>query len=990
LQVLSALLYPFRPARAAPEIVAANRLCQSGLWRFGISGDYPILLVEVDDPRQVDLVREVLQVHEFLRTRHMTTDVVILNHQRTDYGAELNGLLYRLINRLNSEIWLAKRGGIFILYADQINADERALLQTAAGFLFRGERGSLADHIPDFTSPVAYLPDLIPTRPLGEAALLESDDPLPASGPLQFFNGFGGFTPDGREYVIELPPGRHTPAPWINIIGYPGSGFMVSETGSQSTWAINSGENRLTPWSNDPVRDPTGEALYLRDEETGDVWSPTPLPAGDGRPYRVRHGAGYTIFEHNSHGLRQQLTLFASPEDPVKIIHLRLENTWDRNRRITATQYVEWVLGLTHAASLPYLVPEYDAGEFCVLVTNPYSADFGSRTAFIIANKPLHGLTIDRSEFIGRGGTLASPAALRRIGLGTRLSPGEDLCAVLQLHIDLHPGGVEEIYFVLGQGSHKDHALELARRYHNSAYVGAALERTHVFWEHLLGTLQVRTPSPATDLLLNHWMLYQALSCRLWGRSAFYQPSGAFGFRDQLQDALALLDIDPVIARGQILNAAQYQFTEGDVMHWWHPPSGRGVRTRISDDLLWLPYLVAMYVETTGDASLLREKIPFLDAPPLRQDEDELYNEYPRTHEVYTLLEHCHRAIEKGATRGAHGLPLIGTGDWNDGFNRVGKDGQGESVWLAWFLCDVLERFASVCLAQGETERAGRYRQRVKDYAAAAELAAWDGAWYRRAFYDDGTPLGSANDMECQIDAIAQSWAVISRAAHPERSRTAMQSVLERLVMPQERLSLLFTPPFDKSERDPGYIKGYLPGIRENGGQYTHAAIWNAWAFTLLGDGKQAGDLFDLMNPIYHAQTYEQAEEYRIEPYVISADIYSQPPYLRRGGWSWYTGSAAWMYRLGMNAILGFKKEGNTLRINPVIPPQWAGYEMDYHFHSSRYHIQVLNPNHVQHGVQSVSLDGTPLADHAIPLLDDGLAHVVEVVMGGEGQTAHE
>ena len=984
LQVLSALLYPSKAVRASAETIVSNRLAQSGLWRFGISGDYPILLVELEDPNQIDLIREVLRVYEFLRSRRFMVDVVILNHQQTDYGAELNGMLYRLISRLNGEQWLNKRGGIFILYADQINSEEHTVLETAARFLFRGERGTLDEQMPPYPISVHHLPEFISTRSAEEILIPNEEDTLHSIDPLQFFNGYGGFSKDGREYIIELPPGRHTPAPWVNVIGYPNFGFMVSETGSQSTWAVNSGENRLTPWYNDPIHDPTGEALYLRDEENGDVWTPTPLPAGAGKPYRVTHGAGYTIFEHYSHGLHQRLTLFASPEDPVKIIHLKVKNVWDHNRRITATQYIEWVLGTTRAASMPYIIPEYDAAEACLLATNPYNAEFGDRAAFLIASRPVHGLTADRIEFLGRGGTPAFPVALRRIGLETRLSPGEDPCAVLQLHLDLLPGGVDEIYFVMGQGSDKEQALGLARKYHDSAYVGAALERTRVFWDHLLGTIQVHTPQPATDLILNRWMLYQSLSCRIWGRSAFYQPSGAFGFRDQLQDVLALLAIDPTISRGQILNAAQHQFAEGDVMHWWHPPFSRGVRTRISDDLLWLPYVTTLYVETTGDVSVLEEKIPFLEAPLLGKDENERYNEYPQTKDAYTLLEHCHRAIEKGATHGSHGLPLIGSGDWNDALNRVGEEGKGESVWLAWFLCDVLERFASICDHRGDNETAKIYRSQSKEYAAAVEQAAWDGAWYRRAYYDDGSPLGSILDSECQIDEIAQSWAVLSGVGEPIRSQRAMQSVLERLVFPQDRLSLIFAPPFDKSDHDPGYIKGYFPGIRENGGQYTHASIWTAWALAQMGNGKQAGELFDLLNPIFHSDSEQKAEEYRLEPYVISADIYSKPPYLHRGGWTWYTGSAAWMYRFGLTALLGFKKTGDSLRIDPVIPPTWDGFEITYQFGAASYQIKVNNPTHIAHNVRLMRLDGKMLDDHTIPLVDDGQEHNVEVIMGDQ------
>lgn len=995
LQVLSALLYPFSAVRASPETIAANRLGQPGLWRFGISGDYPILLVDLEDPKQVDLVHEVLQVHKYLRSRRFMLDVVILNRQRTDYGAELNGMLYRLVSKMKGEEWLHQRGGIYILNSDQIQSEEYNLLHAVARVFLKGANGSLSNQLPDYVIPVHHLPEFTPYLQAEDSAAMARIPqayPLEVRSDLMFHNGFGGFSADGHEYVIDLripagnpeisPPSQVTPAPWVNVVGYPEFGFMVSEAGSQSTWALNSGENRLTPWSNDPVRDPTGEALYLRDEETGEVWTPTPLPSGAEQPYRVTHGAGYSIFEHNSHGLRQRLTLFASPEDPVKIIHLRVENTLDHTRRITATQYVEWVLGTTHAGSMAYIVPEYDSAQECLLAKNPYNAEFGARVAFLIASKTLHGLTADRAEFFGRGGSPTIPAALHRIGLETRITPGEDPCAVLQLHIDLLPGASEEIYFAVGQGKDKEHALDLAKKYHNPAYVGAAFERTRVFWDHLLGSVQVHTPEPAIDLILNRWMLYQTLSCRIWGRTAFYQSSGAFGFRDQLQDVLALLPIDPAITRGQILNAALRQFEAGDVMHWWHPPSGRGVRTRISDDLLWLPYVTAAYVEATGDVGILDEELPFRVAPPLAKDEDERYSEYPQSQQSYSLMDHCLRAIEKGSTTGPHGLPLIGTGDWNDGLNRVGENGRGESIWLAWFLCDVLNRFAVICEQYGDTGTAQRYISRAKEYAAAVERSAWDGAWYRRAYYDDGSPLGSIQDVECQIDSIAQSWAVLSGFGDSQRSHQAMQSVLDRLVHPADRLIILFTPPFDKTPLDPGYIKGYLPGTRENGGQYTHAATWATWAFTSLGDGKQAGALFNLLNPIYQSDTPDKAAVYRVEPYVICADIYSRPPYLRRGGWTWYTGSAAWMYRLGLEAILGLHKIGNTLKIDPVIPPAWDGFEIHYRCGQAVYHIQVKNPQHVDRHVAQLVLDGQPLMDGSIPLVDDQREHAVVVTMG--------
>jgi cyclic beta-1,2-glucan synthetase len=993
-QVLSALVFPFPAARTTAEVIASNRLGQSGLWRFGVSGDYPILMVQVDDATQLDLVREALQTHRFLRSRRFLSDVVIINQQQTDYGAELNGMLYRLVSHVNSEQWLNQRGGVFILYADQMQEEERTLLKTAARVLLAGSAGSMAEQMPGYSIKVPHLPDLTPTReavPVTELAPAVSILDGIEEG-LQFFNGYGGFSADGREYVITLPGDKPTPAPWANVVGYPHFGFLVTEAGSQCTWALNSGENRLTPWSNDPVRDPSEEVLYLRDEETGEVWTPTPLPSGEEAPFIVRHGAGYTVFEHESHGLRQRLTLFASPDDPVKLIHLEVQNTRGHTRRITATEYVGWVLGTTHANSQQYLIPEYEPARECLLVSNPYNTEFSARVGFLASSKPVHGLTADRTEFFGRNGSIACPAALRRIGLETRITAGEDTCGVLQVHMDLAPGGTEEIYFILGQGDSREHAQALVDRYHEAGCVGAAWERTQAFWDRLLDTIKVQTPQPSSDLILNRWSLYQTLSCRVWGRTAFYQSSGAFGFRDQLQDVLALLSIDPAIARSQILNAAAHQFEAGDVLHWWHPPSGRGVRTRFSDDLLWLPYVTSLYIVSTGDIEILREKHPFLHAPELKPGEEERYGEYPSTTESFTLYEHCRRAIERGSSIGPHRLPLMGTGDWNDGMNRVGVEGKGESVWLAWFLCDVMARFADVCVRaiadprmtdlEVRPDQASTLRARIKDYAAAIEKSAWDGAWYRRAYYDSGDPLGSVKNMECEIDSIAQSWSVLSGAGDAERSKQAMQSTLDRLVLPNDRLLLLFTPPFDQTPQDPGYIKGYLPGIRENGGQYTHAATWTAWAFARLGDGKQAGALYDLLNPVLQSENEDMASTYRVEPYVVCADIYSVRPYLRRGGWTWYTGSAAWMYRLGLEAILGFQRTDDRLQIDPCIPPEWDGFTITYRYGSTTYTIQVNNPQHVTKGVRRINLDGQGVEANVLLLTDDGIVHVVTVEMG--------
>ncbi|MBL7065593.1 MAG: hypothetical protein ISS49_15490, partial [Anaerolineae bacterium] len=828
-QLLSVLLYPHPALRADPTTLAANSKGQSGLWAYAISGDYPVILVHVSSQEETALVHELLQAHAYWRNRQVKIDLVVLNQRDTGYGQELHNQLHRLIARTGGDAWLNRRGGIFLLRADQMSEADQVLLETVARAVLDGKKGRLAKQLGRLHERPAHLPHFVSTlSPSQEEGLTP---PLVRPTGLLFDNGLGGFSADGREYIMYLEPGQWTPAPWINVIATPGFGFLVSEAGSGCTWAANSGENRLTPWHNDPVTDAPGEALYLRDEEVGHVWSPTPLPAGAPAPYLIRHGAGYSVFEHNSHGLKQRLRLFAVPDAPVKVLGLRLENTWNRNRRITATLYAEWVLGTIRDTTQQYIIPEFDAISNALLARNPYNEEFSERVAFLAASKEPHGLTTDRTEFLGRGGSLQHPAALDRVGLASTVKAGLDPCAGLQIHIWLAPGETEEVFFLLGQGADRQEARQLVERYQDPAQVEAAWEAVNEFWDNLLGTVTVRTPDRAMDLLLNRWLLYQTLSCRVWGRSALYQSSGALGYRDQLQDVMAMVHAAPDVARGHILSTARHQFEAGDVLHWWHPPSGRGVRTRCSDDLLWLPFVTAHYVTTTGDRSILAEAVPFLKSTPLEPEETERYGHYETTAGTHTLYEHCRRALEKGSTAGSHGLPLIGSGDWNDGLNQVGIEGRGESVWLGWFLYATLTHFASLCELVEDDGQAAAYRQQAQNLRQALEANSWDGKWYRRAYYDDGTPLGSAENRECRIDSIAQSWAVLSGAADPVRASQAMDAVADLLVRLDDQLVLLFTPPFDETTRDPGYIKGYLPGIRENGGQYTHAALWAAWAF---------------------------------------------------------------------------------------------------------------------------------------------------------------
>ncbi|PKN95371.1 MAG: cellobiose phosphorylase [Chloroflexi bacterium HGW-Chloroflexi-6] len=979
-KLLSALLYPSPALRASPELLAANSLGQPNLWPFGISGDYPILLTRLEREDSPRLLLELLQAHNYWRRRGLKIDLVILNQSATSYDENLTRQINRLLVQTGSEAWLNKRGGIFILREDRLSDAEKFLLASAARAVLDDNAGALDNQLRKLDNQPVRLPHFIPiNEPAPSLALTERIE-RPAN--LLFDNGLGGFTPDGNEYQIYLEPGQWTPAPWVNVIANPGFGFLVSNNGLGCTWSQNSGENRLTPWHNDPVSDPPSEAIYLRDEDTGQVWSPTPLPARANAPYLIRHGAGYSIFEHASHGLSQSLRVFAVPDQPVKVIQLNLENKTNRTRRINITCYAEWVLGSSRDITSQYVIPEFDSRRFALLARNPYNVEFSQNVAFLAATRELNWVTTDRSEFLGLLGSYAHPAALERVGLTASVRAGSDPCAVMQILLWLAPNESKEVTFLLGQGADRVEAERLIVDYQNMAHINDAWETVGKFWDQNLNAIRVETPDKTMDLVLNRWLLYESLSCRIWGRTALYQSSGAFGFRDQLQDVLALLHSRPDLVRAHILNAASRQFEEGDVLHWWHPPSGRGIRTRISDNLLWLPYVTAQYVKASGDVSVLEEIQPFLAAEPLKDGEEERYGQYFYGAQQGTIYEHCLRAIQKGVTVGEHGLPLMGAGDWNDGMNRVGIQGRGESIWLGWFSYAVLMEFADLCEKTNYSLQAETLRSQAETLRQAIENCSWDGDWYRRAYFDDGTALGSAARGECQIDSISQSWAVISGAADPARAQHAMDSLYRRLVRREDEMILLLDPPFNLTLRDPGYIKGYPPGIRENGGQYTHAAVWAIWAFAKMGQGTRAAELFNMINPINHADTPEKVSCYRVEPYVIAADVYSVAPHIGRGGWTWYTGSASWMYRLGMEAILGLRREGDRLRMLPSIPNDWTGYKIEYRYGKTIYEIQIENPQNVGSGVSQVILDGETLAENTIPLFDGGVRRQVIVVLG--------
>jgi cyclic beta-1,2-glucan synthetase len=814
----------------------------------------------------------------------------------------------------------------------------------------------------------------------------EVPPPVPATADLEFFNGLGGFAADGREYVTILGPGQSTPAPWINVISNASFGFQVAVEGGGYTWSVNSRENQLTPWSNDPVTDRPGEVIFLRDEDTGELWGPTALPIRDeAAPYIVRHGQGYSRFGHAAHGIELDLLQYVPLDDPIKISRLTIRNTSARVRRLSVTAYVEWVLGLSRSASAPFIVTEIEPKTGALLARNPWNAAFGSRVAFADLAGRQTSWTGDRREFLGRNGTLNNPAALATAAppLSKRVGGGLDPCGVLRAPLRLGPDETVEIVFLLGETATAADAQALVLSY-RAADLDAVFRDVVQHWDDVLGTVQVTTPDRSMDIVLNRWLLYQTLVCRMWARSAFYQASGAYGFRDQLQDGMALTTSRPALTREHLLRATARQFVQGDVQHWWLPPLGQGVRTRISDDRIWLAYAVAHYVETTGDLAVLDEPIPFMEGQALRPGEDDSYFQPVLANETASLFEHCARALDQSLGIGEHGLPLIGTGDWNDGLNRVGELGKGESVWLGWFLHATLSAFMPLAAARNEQARAATWRTHAIALQTSLERDGWDGDWYRRGFFDDGTPFGSAANEECRIDSIAQSWSVISGAADPARAARAMAAVDDQLIRREAGLALLFTPPFDRTPLDPGYIKGYPPGIRENGGQYTHAAVWSVIAFAVLGDGDKAADLFSLINPINHSNTRASVHRYKVEPYIVAADVYSEAPHVGRGGWTWYTGSAGWMYRAGVESILGLRLRGAFLLLAPCIPKHWPRFKIVFRYGSTRYEIEVENPHGVNRGIATAEFDGRPLSGGPVrvPLQDDGTTHKIRVVLG--------
>ncbi len=981
-QALAGAMLTGDPAlRAAPELLARAGGRLGDLARLGMGLHRAFVVAHLDRPAVTVFLPELLKAHRYWQALGLPIDLVLAGGERIPDGLPVPG-----------------EGSVPPLHIPRGTAGpaELDLIDAAARWVAEESPLAAAARLRGFRPAPVGVPA---RRARAEAPAGSTERTQDLDGPrgLTFFNGLGGFTEAGDEYVIRLPGGPARcvpPRPWTNVIANDRFGFLVSETGAGTTWSGNSREHRLTPWFNDAVLDPHGEALYIRDEDSGAFWSPMPGPVPHGGTYELRHGFGYTACHHTAGDLAVETTLFAHREDPLRFAALRLRNRGRRPRRLSLFAYYRLVLGTLPEESGRFVVTEIDPASKAVFAYNRLAGEFAEAVTFAAAAAPSGGRALhatgDREAFLGRNGTAAAPRALRDAApLDGRVGAGLDPCIAQQVVLEIPPGETAEVFFLFGEARGAPEARELIARNTAPEAVAQALEDARDFWRDGLSGLRVATPSPALDFMVNGWLPYQTLACRIRGRTAFYQSGGAFGFRDQLQDAAALIPLWPAVARDQILLNAAHQFVEGDVLHWWHPPLSRGIRTRFADDLVWLPYLTAQYVRTTGDAAILEETTRFLVARALAPGEDEAFLEPEDSGTAADLYEHCCRALDRALTRGPHGLPLFGSGDWNDGMNRVGREGKGESVWMGFFLFAALGDFLPFCEARGDGSRVERYRAHRAQLHQALETAGWDGGWYRRAYYDDGTPLGTRDDAECRIDGLAQAWAVLSGAAPRDRAETAMDAVEAHLISETDGIIRLLTPPFDSSPRDPGYIKGYLPGVRENGGQYTHAALWVLRALAQLGRNDRAGRLLEMLLPVNHARDAEEVATYQVEPYVVAADVYGAPPHVGRGGWTWYTGSSGWMYRVAVESLLGFTLErGETLVIAPCVPDAWPGFSIGYRLpgEDTRYEILAGNPGHRGRGVASATLDGEPVAVREgaarIPLVHDGRLHRVAILLG--------
>jgi cyclic beta-1,2-glucan synthetase len=997
-KLASHLLYSNPFFRTDEKKLKNNRKQQQGLWVYGISGDMPLIVFRIDDADQLKGVKTLLKAHEFWRVKGVETELLIINDHAPGYIDEVQEAIQQSIEMSIDRERINKRGGVFIHRSDKMPDEDLTLILSVAHIIFEGRLPNLSEDLWDESDTKSWYENINTEVNVSSRVTdkVTDDDLKRHTENLHFFNGYGGFANDGTEYHIIIKPDTVNgipnlpPAPWINVIANPSFGFTVSETGAGYTWSENSRENKLTSWSNDPVTDSHSEAFYIRDEEKKIFWSPTPGPVPGNGMYKVIHGFGYTEFRHESESIEQSLIQYVPESDSLKISKITLQNRGENKRSLSLFRYTNRVLGVERTTSSRFIVQERVGGS-TIYAHNQYNNEFAGRTVFnAVVNLPEGAVvnsTTSRKSFIGRNRSLDKPRALvSELKLDSvSESPGEDPCAAFRISFELEPDETVSIVFLEGESENRSEAEKLIEFYSDIEKTDKAFINLRKFWESKLTKIQVKTPEKSLDVMVNGWLMYQNLSSRIWARTAFYQSGGAFGFRDQLQDVMAVLYVDPALARKQILLHAAKQFEEGDVLHWWHPPTGRGIRSKITDDRLWLPYVTGFYLNATGDNTILDEPVTYISARNLEEHEHEVYLTPEIMSREDSLYIHCCKAIDISLKYGSHGLPLMGAGDWNDGMNRVGQDGRGESVWLGFFIHTILKKFEKICRQRGEDNRADQYRESAENLEMKLNSEGWDGEWYLRAFYDDGTPLGSSKNSECRIDAISQAWSVISGVAAGERAVKVLDAAESHLISKQEGIIRLLTPPFDKTEKNPGYIKGYIPGVRENGGQYTHGALWLIKAFAELGHGNKAVNYLNMINPVNHSSDNEKLMTYKVEPYVVAADVYGEPPLTGMGGWTWYTGSGGWMYRVALESVLGFSLNNGSILLNPSISSDWPGFSIRYVADdlNTVYEINVKNPSGLETGVLKGRVDNQLLEfenrEARIPLKLDGKRHIVNL-----------
>jgi cyclic beta-1,2-glucan synthetase len=986
--MISDILFLSPSRKKYENIIKENKLGQSSLWPYAISGDRPIVLLKLDTMDDVSLLFEVLKVHEYWRLKNLNVDLVIISNEEYSYHNPLLSFITNIVYSSQTQDGMNRHQDVFVLSSSNITIENIQLFHACAKIILDGKAGSMhaqyqeslkqetlssIESVSSIHSEVNQVQDVhIVEHSILSAQYNEHLD-------LAFHNGYGGFGNQGKSYFIQLDYALVTPAPWSNVIANPNFGFLVTESGGGYTWCENSRENKITKWTNDAISDTPSEVFYISDQE-GLSWSMTPLPIRESELYLIEHGFGYTTFEHRSHGLEQSLTQYVPLNESVKISKISLRNESKEDKELKITYYMTPILGVNASETKQHIVSTYSHDNI-LMIENPYNKEFDGKVCFIDTSYNNKTFTTDKREFFGEG-TLASPDALKNIELSNACGIGYEPCGVMQVNVTLKAHEMCEIIFVMGMADNQMEASRLAYTYKSLEKAKETLNEVKAFWSEKLSVIKVNTPDSSMNLMLNGWLQYQVISCRMWARSAFYQAGGAFGFRDQLQDSLSLLNTWPALTRAQIIKHANHQFEEGDVLHWWHEPAGKGTRTQISDDYLWLAYVCAQYIHTTGDYEILNEQAHYLIEEPLKQFEEERYTQPRVSDQKHSIYDHCIRAIDNGLRLGEHGLALIRGGDWNDGMNRVGIEGKGESVWLSWFLVNTISKMIPLCIVMGDDEKANEYSHFASTLTQSIQKHGWDGEWYRRGYFDDGTPLGSSNSAECKIDSLAQSWSVISKSSDTDRSIKAMKSVENYLVKKEDGIIKLLTPPFSDGDLDPGYIKGYLPGVRENGGQYSHAAAWVVVAYSMLKQGYKAWEYFHLLNPINHTRTLRESWIYKVEPYVMAADVYGEHPHVGRGGWSWYTGAASWMFKAGLEHILGFQREKNLLSIDPTIPNSWSTFDLVYKYQDTRYTIIVHNPENIEQGVIRIVVDEVVLDRLQIHLVNDRVDHQVDVWMG--------